>query len=41
MVLEIVPIKCWIVRISELLDIRLKEFCCISIIKNTIRENWK
>ena len=34
-------IKCWIIRISELLDIKLKEFCCISIIKNTIRENWK
>jgi len=29
--------KCWIIRISELLDIRLKEFCCISIIKNTNR----
>jgi hypothetical protein len=34
-------IKCWIIRISELLNIRLKEFCCISIIKYTIRENWK
>jgi len=34
-------IKCWIIRISELMDIRLKEFCCIFIIKNTIRDNWK
>jgi hypothetical protein len=27
--------KCWIIRISELSDIGLKAFCCISIIKNT------
>ena len=24
-------LKCWIIRISKLWDVRLKEFCCISI----------